>query len=270
MNPTIKSLIATCCVALLCCGNVSAQKKYSEKDINESMINSNIIIDNQTFTFKSIPNESMKKMYGVPNCKYCILTDNLLRIEDYLLSIKRYGATDRNLGEFKKAIAIISSKYPGIDFSGYHSLIEVLDKSILKERAREQDYEDSLAIDMQQKEATIKYYDSVNHISDSLYKIINDSINHAQLAISEKKQAAEQAEFEKLCLKKYGTKMGKLVIKGEIVLGMTKEMCRDAWGSPDKTNETITKGTLIETWYYGDLYSRWLVFNNGKLISKTE
>jgi len=63
---------------------------------------------------------------------------------------------------------------------------------------------------------------------------------------------------------KYGKQKGDLIADGKVEIGMTKEMCKEAWGIPLKTNvektSTITKESLIYSW------SKRLHFQNGKLV----
>lgn len=53
---------------------------------------------------------------------------------------------------------------------------------------------------------------------------------------------------------KYGTSTANLIVEGKIRIGMTKNMCRDSWGEPDKINKTITTYGTREQWIYGNSY----------------
>lgn len=59
------------------------------------------------------------------------------------------------------------------------------------------------------------------------------------------------------------------VIKGEVWIGMTKEMAILSWGKPDYINKTITVNVLSEQWVYeyGDNKMNFLYFKNDKLIA---
>jgi hypothetical protein len=63
---------------------------------------------------------------------------------------------------------------------------------------------------------------------------------------------------------KFGFKNWYLILQGKAVLGMTREMCRLAWGDPEKINETITKRINSEQWVYSSGY---LYFTNGILTA---
>lgn len=63
---------------------------------------------------------------------------------------------------------------------------------------------------------------------------------------------------------KFGLNIWNLLLEGNVKIGMTKEMCRIAWGAPKKINETITAGRKSEQWVYSDNY---LYFENGKLTT---
>nr|DAX65783.1 MAG TPA: SmpA / OmlA family [Caudoviricetes sp.] len=66
-------------------------------------------------------------------------------------------------------------------------------------------------------------------------------------------------------LKKYGTKFGKYVAEREIVIGMNKNMVKDAWGDPDHINTTQGTYGVHEQWVYG---KRYIYFKNGIVTSK--
>jgi len=80
--------------------------------------------------------------------------------------------------------------------------------------------------------------------------------------IENEKQAYES--FKKKCITKYGTVDGEMIAQNKVKIGMTKEMCKDAWGSPFWTDKTTTELHVLESWYFGFGYS--LHFENNKLI----
>ena len=60
-------------------------------------------------------------------------------------------------------------------------------------------------------------------------------------------------EFEKLYILKYGKDDGMKISQGRIWKGMTEEMLKDSWGSPDKTNtDQFSYGTYTQH-EYGDI-----------------
>lgn len=63
---------------------------------------------------------------------------------------------------------------------------------------------------------------------------------------------------------RFGIKNWLLILKANVALGMTKEMCRLAWGEPDKINETITRRVNSDQWVYSHGY---LYFDNGILTA---
>ena len=62
--------------------------------------------------------------------------------------------------------------------------------------------------------------------------------------------------------KKFGASNANLIIKGIIKIGMTKAMCEEAWGKPDKINTTLTSKITQEQWVYG---SRYVYFDGNRL-----
>jgi len=67
---------------------------------------------------------------------------------------------------------------------------------------------------------------------------------------------------------KYKTKFGhdnwERILKGKVKIGMTKEMCRLAWGEPNDINKTISSTQILEQWVYDANY---LYFQNGILTT---
>lgn len=54
--------------------------------------------------------------------------------------------------------------------------------------------------------------------------------------------------------KKYGSKNAKDIVNGYIRIGMTKQMCKEAWGEPYDINKTTTSYGTHEQWCYGNNY----------------
>lgn len=65
-------------------------------------------------------------------------------------------------------------------------------------------------------------------------------------------------------IKKYGAKIGDYVTRGKVVIGMTKQMVKDARGLPDDINSTQGSYGTHEQWVYGE---RYIYFKNGIVTS---
>jgi len=81
---------------------------------------------------------------------------------------------------------------------------------------------------------------------------------------------AKRKELEERRLKfiiEYGEKYGELVSINELEIGMSKEMCADAWGAPTKIKQLETGSGIYDIWNYLDIAK--LYFINDKL-SKIE
>lgn len=74
------------------------------------------------------------------------------------------------------------------------------------------------------------------------------------------KRVAADANHKKHLLSKYGNEIGMKLYNGQVSLGMTKEMCIEAWGH---TNSIVTN-SLVEIWVYS--YGNSLTFNGNKLV----
>ena len=69
-----------------------------------------------------------------------------------------------------------------------------------------------------------------------------------------------------MLVKKYGTKLGESLANGNIKIGMTSQMVRDALGEPDNINNTETEFSFSSQWVYRRSYSSdYYYFENGKL-----
>jgi hypothetical protein len=62
----------------------------------------------------------------------------------------------------------------------------------------------------------------------------------------------------------FGNSIFQDILKGNVSIGMTKEMCTLSWGGPKSINETITAGAKSEQWVYEKNY---LYFDNGILTA---
>ena len=84
-------------------------------------------------------------------------------------------------------------------------------------------------------------------------------------AANAKKWEEMAAKRKQELLAKYPADIVEKILNHKVQIGMTMEMCREAWGSPygGKTSVTNSLGT-VETWFYG---SSSLTFVNGKLGS---
>ena len=74
----------------------------------------------------------------------------------------------------------------------------------------------------------------------------------------------QEANFFSQMIAKYGEKYGHFVGKKQVAVGMTKEMCKDAWGTPINTYRTTTSYGQSEVWCYN--YKTRVYFYNGKVV----
>lgn len=62
---------------------------------------------------------------------------------------------------------------------------------------------------------------------------------------------------------KYGTNMAAKLNAGKIWKGMTSQMVRDSWGTPDKVNKASGENVAREEWIYRNT---WLYIENNTLV----
>lgn len=82
----------------------------------------------------------------------------------------------------------------------------------------------------------------------------------------QQKQAEEKAKaaYRQQMITKHGALLGEMVANKQIAIDMTKDMCRDAWGTPMNTYRTTTKYGQSEVWCYN--YKTRVYFYNGKVV----
>jgi len=65
--------------------------------------------------------------------------------------------------------------------------------------------------------------------------------------------------------KKYGAANAALIVKGQVKVGFTKQMCKESWGEPVNINTNTNKYGSSEQWVYSS--NSYLYFENGRLTS---
>ena len=90
-----------------------------------------------------------------------------------------------------------------------------------------------------------------------------------QDAASSAKASAASAQAKKdrraALIKKYGEKDGATIADGKVAIGMTAQMCTEAWGKPQDIHRTTGTWGVHEQWVYG--LSSYLYFENGLLTT---
>lgn len=105
-------------------------------------------------------------------------------------------------------------------------------------------------------------------IAQSFYNelILSEQQKEVARKTAQQKQAAIKRQQEQLrrqrVIAKYGEIFGNSILNNQVAIGMTTEMCKDAWGTPYDRIKTTTAGAVKEQWLYGGAY---LYFTNNKL-----
>lgn len=103
-------------------------------------------------------------------------------------------------------------------------------------------------------------------------ELVDNRINDWQLSEQERKQREQkeneeqekkQAQHKANIIAKYGEKYGNLILQHKVAIGMTKEMCLDAWWFPNDTFTTTTSRGKSEVWIIN--YKTRLYFLDGVL-----
>lgn len=100
----------------------------------------------------------------------------------------------------------------------------------------------------------------------SNFNTVQNKLRASQLKAAQKaEQAFAQYKQERLknLTSKYGTEMASVIAEHKVKIGMTQEMCREAWGTPYETYTTTTAAGSTQIWIYG--YKTRLYFVNNRL-----
>lgn len=79
-----------------------------------------------------------------------------------------------------------------------------------------------------------------------------------------KEEAERKAQWQAEMIREYGEKYGNAIIEGKVMLGMSQQMCQEAWGRPIDKYNTFTPTTSKSRWLYN--YKTFLHFVDGKLV----
>lgn len=74
-------------------------------------------------------------------------------------------------------------------------------------------------------------------------------------------------EQRELIILKYGEEDGGRVANGQVWKGMSEDMLKDSWGTPDKIDKNVEKWGVFTQWYYGNVT---FFFRDGKLTDWEE
>ena len=117
-----------------------------------------------------------------------------------------------------------------------------------------------------QNALTINDLTDIEIIKKNLKKVQEEKIANEQKEKEEEiKLAKERNERYNRLQKKYGNRIGRLIIDKKVELGMTKKMCIESWGEPEDINTTAGSYGTHEQWVYGS--GNYLYFENGILTT---
>lgn len=100
----------------------------------------------------------------------------------------------------------------------------------------------------------------------SNFNTVQNKLRASQLnAAQESAQASAQYKQKRLknLTSKYGAEMASVIAEHKVKIGMTQEMCKEAWGRPYETYTTTTAAGSTQIWIYG--YKTRLYFVNDRL-----
>jgi len=66
--------------------------------------------------------------------------------------------------------------------------------------------------------------------------------------------------YKQAMMKKYGSIYGEPIANGQVMVGMTREMCKAAWGTTKNIVQGTVNGKQLEQWIYND--NQWIRFDD--------
>ncbi len=116
------------------------------------------------------------------------------------------------------------------------------------------------------KDRTFMFRDELeNMLTDHLKRKKLSEAQRQQLAAQQEREAAAAAQKRKQALiTKYGDNFGNLIFARKVAIGMSQEMCREAWGRPLDIQTTTTALSTTSVWIYS--YKTKLRFTGDKLV----
>ncbi|MGH7582684.1 MAG: hypothetical protein ACREL5_05620 [Gemmatimonadales bacterium] len=93
---------------------------------------------------------------------------------------------------------------------------------------------------------------------------IDSSVAAAEAATRRAAARAEKARTDSIMRRPWPLAVRQAAVARSVLIGMTEEQARAAWGKPARVNVTVNAGGTHEQWVYGSSY---LYFDNGKLTT---
>ena len=95
------------------------------------------------------------------------------------------------------------------------------------------------------------------------YNLAYRKEREAEVEVKKAELEAKNEALRKEYMQKYGEKYGQLIFNKQVVVGMTKKMCRESWGEPIDINTTVFAWGTFEQWVYD--IDKYLYFEDGIL-----
>lgn len=92
---------------------------------------------------------------------------------------------------------------------------------------------------------------------------LNEEQRERERQEEEQRRLEAEKQYREGCLAEFGPTHGKYIAAGQVVVGMTAEMCEAAWGTPRYVNTTVVNGLRHEQWVYS--YGNYLLWITGNL-----
>lgn len=134
---------------------------------------------------------------------------------------------------------------------------------------------DTVAIGLGNSSTLEKEIPQLHHfMDDSTYRVAVARYNRQVDSLDDRylrhlqDAEADQEKLVKGLVKRYGKTTTDILLRHEVRLGMSTDMCEIAWGQPLVKLYSITTAGKVETWRYA--YRQWLRFTNGALSSYSE
>lgn len=231
--------------------------------------------DNQCFYTAPFPKEGNYGTYEELNNVYDALTRNLVRLED-----TKYEVTDIVLKDGVFYVVFTGAKTGSFSME-IHSLLYAYFAEDIDENYYDQPGNSNGDVACMEFRCPGTKKGTNDPCNGTIYVIPSDQIgvlehrsklvkaqqekevNNRKLQRDREKEKQETA-FRNKMVAKYGDAIGPIIGEKQVSIGMTEEMCCDAWGKPMNTYRTTTKYGQSEVWCYN--YKTRIYFFDGKVV----
>lgn len=256
-------------ILILCCFigfSLTSSSQSIAIDINKKRECKHEEFKGVAFNVCRTPVSLQKKIYQADEDRYkrgyefYISVENKLNTWNELYSRSLFAERHIEQDSIPQQIDKLKKSFPDLDVSCYereydayrkinYQAFLIVDSLNKAKRYRQDSISKSEALEMRERE---RFKDSLNKRA----VFVQDSTMSSVNAINDEKR-------KEYCLKKYGHSVGLSIYNGNVKIGDTPEMVKDAWGDSYIEDTYIKAGVKVVSWTYSSF--TYIIFKNGKV-----